>query len=380
MKNFILLSFILILTLIVPTNLYSSDITSYFEAIQKGDQKDVEKLLSSGIDINSQDINGNTGLNYAILKNKIDMAKQLIEKGIDINLVNNDKESPLINAAYFNKLEIVKILIENNAELNLQDKSGNTALHHALDKDKIDIINLLIKKGIDINLVNNNKKTALINAAESNELEIVKILIENNAKLDGNTVRFYSKKNILKLFPKTEKKSCESKEKISKLLSNKKEYHPIEGAFGLKLGDKFKPKRNRRNSTTTSGETIYYFKPSKKFRKFREYYVLITPETKKIYQIWAIAKISEEQKFLREQEIILNILEKKYGPATNGSNNFRKRNTKIISNGYKYIVLKYEISAFGNSAYLMYVDQELEIQAKKEYMDIELAKEKNPDI
>jgi hypothetical protein len=28
----------------------------------------------------------------------------------------------------------------------------------------------------------------------------------------------------------------------------------------------------------------------------------------------------------------------------------------------------------------MYVDQELEIQAKKEYMDIELAKEKNPDI
>ncbi len=62
----------------------------------------------------------------------------------------------------------------------------------------------------------------------------------------------------------------------------------IVGGFGLKLSDVFDIKSAIGSSETTSGEILYEVKPSKKIKYFKKYYVLITPKTHKIRQIWGI--------------------------------------------------------------------------------------------
>jgi len=139
----------------------------------KLNKKDVVKYLISQpkINLDQQDINGNTAIHYSVLDRNTDFTNILALKGANINLKNNDNKSPL-DIAYDMK---------NTILIN--------TLKHPLplleDKNKEDKIKKLKNKKLLFPFKNSKKK------------EKSKNTNDNNSKEDNNTFNS-SYKNIIR--------------------------------------------------------------------------------------------------------------------------------------------------------------------------------------
>lgn len=88
----------------------------------------------------------------------------------------------------------------------------------------------------------------------------------------------------------------------------------LDGAFGMQFGSTFDPSRATTVSKLDSGTPIYGFKPKKPYGAFKNYWVLITPKSHKVYEIWAdgIPEINTKRDCFDEKDLIVTILRKKY--------------------------------------------------------------------
>ena len=149
---------------------------------------------------------------------------------------------------------------------------------------------------------------------------------------------------------------------------------PITGGFGLKLGDVFDIKSAKGSSKTTSGEILYSVRPTKTIKYFKEYYVLVTPTTHKIREIWGIGQYSSKASCEKDLEILEVMLEKKYGKSSEPTIAMEK--IKFFTdnnNSDRGIVIK--CSGFMNpSFYIMYKDRSLNELSKKEEAEVEAQK------
>ncbi len=149
----------------------------------------------------------------------------------------------------------------------------------------------------------------------------------------------------------------------------------IMGGFGLKIGDKFDIKSAIGSTKTTSGETLYTFRPSKKIKYFKHYHVLITPKSHKIRQIWGIGSYENKASCEKNLDVLEVMLENKYGKFNKPS--FSMDAVKYVSdssNKDRGIIIK--CSGFMNpiSFYIMYKDSSLDTLSKKEEAEIEALK------
>jgi ankyrin repeat protein len=184
--------------------------TPSFEDLKKSFE-DLEKLISEGnlnkinilIDanpdlLNQRDpFNGNTALNFALVKGNLEVVKYLIdEKGVDVKKANYDGERVLHLAA--GDLEVVKYLIdEKKVDINQFDRLGQTALHWAARNRNLEVVKYLIdEKKVDVNQANYDGETALHYA--TGDLEVMKYLIDeklvdvNQADNNGLTSLHYA--------------------------------------------------------------------------------------------------------------------------------------------------------------------------------------------
>ena len=115
-----------------------------------------------------------------------------------------------------------------------------------------------------------------------------------------------------------------------------------------------------------------YFTPPKKFRKFREYSLLITPKTSRIYTIRAEAKFRSDAEGKRELQILLAALEDVY------SMTFRSDNGEDVQSFYasstdKKNMIHVQYFSIGRTLILSYVDWKLEkiaeLEGQNENMD-----------
>lgn len=105
-------------------------------------------FVSSGIDINIKDKNGNSLLMQQPYN--VNSTKYLISKGIDINAVNNDGE----NAFFMADLDNKKLLLEHGVNKNQINKKGENALFKSLGNS--DYIKFLLENGVRSDILNNN--------------------------------------------------------------------------------------------------------------------------------------------------------------------------------------------------------------------------------
>jgi uncharacterized protein len=87
------------------------------EAVKNGDCAAAETLIKSGADINQQDEQGWTPLNFAAGKGDTDMVKLLVGNGADIFKVGRDGRTPYMIALAAGRVSVVKYLSE------VEDKS-----------------------------------------------------------------------------------------------------------------------------------------------------------------------------------------------------------------------------------------------------------------
>ncbi len=178
----------------------NDDITSYIllmkEAKRNGVVK-IKELVSSGVNINFQDGNGNTALIVASKNGNIETVQELIKLKSDIYIKNKPGSTALSIAlgkayhsdagdAYF---EICKMLINecnDNTWFEYYFEEAEYALIHASKSNNIDVVKRLINAGmfLDFQDQNYNNRTALIEATIKGNIEIAKLLIKAGAETD----------------------------------------------------------------------------------------------------------------------------------------------------------------------------------------------------
>jgi hypothetical protein len=163
------------------------------------------------------------------------------------------------------------------------------------------------------------------------------------------------------------------KDKYPHLLKNPEVHgeQKIMGAFGVQLGDYFEPAESSiGTSKLTDGTPMYQFNPKNQFRSFGEYYVLITSKTHKVYCIWATGKSVNSETCEKEQDLIMDLLKKKYGNGEKQGFWDALEARKTIRHGNRYIMSK--CSGFMDvSIEIRYYDTELVALAEKEHLEIE---------
>lgn len=153
----------------------------------------VNALKDSNTNIESENNDGYTALQLAVLNKYTDVAEVLINAGADPNIRIN--RVPLLLFA-LNKMNtdisyitIVKLLIESKLlNIDLQDNEDNTALLIAVKQKKPDIVETLLAKGADPNLGNVKNEMPIIMALNSifsrESPKIIMDLINNGANVN----------------------------------------------------------------------------------------------------------------------------------------------------------------------------------------------------
>ncbi|WP_053332772.1 ankyrin repeat domain-containing protein [Candidatus Jidaibacter acanthamoebae] len=159
-------------------------------AIEKGDLKLLEFLISKEADLNVVNADGKTPLMIAASKRSEEILRMLLENGAEIDK-RNDRNSDrykwtaLMYAVNIGYSKGVKILIENGADVNKKDNDGWTALMLAASSnDKEMVKHLLTHPKIEINNQDLKGKTALIHAAENGALDVVDLLLNNRVDIN----------------------------------------------------------------------------------------------------------------------------------------------------------------------------------------------------
>ncbi|MBQ4875143.1 MAG: ankyrin repeat domain-containing protein [Rickettsiaceae bacterium H1] len=185
------------------------------------DTKLVKILLDNGADINAKNMEGNTVLDYALIrseeknndvgivdfliakgveidgnqkiemflrwaarKNECDIARKLLRiKRIKINDPDDNDRTALMLAALNGHKEIVELLLQHGADFDAKDKEGKTALMLSLLRRNMDIAKLLLQHGANVDAKDKEGKTALIVAAKNGNMEVVKLLLQHGANV-----------------------------------------------------------------------------------------------------------------------------------------------------------------------------------------------------
>lgn len=79
-------------------------------AVKAGDIATVKELIESGVDVNQQDEQGWTPLNWAAGKGEVGILKLLVESGADVFKVGRDQRTPYMIALAAGRVDAVKFL------------------------------------------------------------------------------------------------------------------------------------------------------------------------------------------------------------------------------------------------------------------------------
>lgn len=153
----------------------------------------VNALKDSNTNIESENNDGYTALQLAVLNKYTDVAEVLINAGADPNIRINRVPLLLFSLNKMNTdisyITIVKLLIESKLlNIDLQDNEDNTALLIAVKQKKPDIVETLLAKGADPNLGNVKNEMPIIMALNSifsrESPKIIMDLINNGANVN----------------------------------------------------------------------------------------------------------------------------------------------------------------------------------------------------
>ena len=86
------------------------------EAVKNGDKAAAEMLIKSGADVNQQDEQGWTPLNFAAGKGDLPLVEFLVQNGADVFKVGRDRRTPYMIALAAGRVSVVKYLrqVEDN--------------------------------------------------------------------------------------------------------------------------------------------------------------------------------------------------------------------------------------------------------------------------
>ena len=156
-----------------------------------GRLEDLKFFVAQGVDVDTQDEDGNSALHGASRENQISIMKWLIEdQHANIHIRDEDGSIPLHWASLKGNVAAIELLITHGSVVNAQDRWKRTPLHEASEKGHVAAIELLITHGSDVNATDEKKQTPLHKASEEGHVAAMELLITHgsdvNAQINGN--------------------------------------------------------------------------------------------------------------------------------------------------------------------------------------------------
>ena len=170
MKNLLLIA---IATFIVSCGSKPSDINIH-DAAYEGNVLVVKKWIDQGVDINSEDIDGWTVLDYALCSKNEELIAFVKNSGGQSNA-----NKSIFIASGVGDLEAVKKHVNAGIDVNSEDAGGWTPLFYA--SDQINVAEFLISEGAKLNVLDNDEWTPLDHTIDSNDRAVIDLLRKNRA-------------------------------------------------------------------------------------------------------------------------------------------------------------------------------------------------------
>jgi ankyrin repeat protein len=142
----------------------------------------IERLIKFGADLNFQDKNGATPLNFASIHGNFSAADLLLFYGADIDKKSRDGSTPLMSAIWSGYANVADLLVQNGANLEARDGKGFTPFLIAAQNGDTLILRLLKDQGVNIYEKTNDNWDALDIAIRSGQTEGVKWLLKYGNK------------------------------------------------------------------------------------------------------------------------------------------------------------------------------------------------------
>ncbi len=121
------------------------------DAVMQRDSAAMKKLLADHADVNGQQSDGSTALQWAAYLDDLDAARELIKAGADVKIANEEGMTPLFLACQSGDAELVELLLQSGANANSTLSHGETPLMMAARTGNPAVLDVLIKHGADVN-------------------------------------------------------------------------------------------------------------------------------------------------------------------------------------------------------------------------------------
>lgn len=121
-----------------------------FEAAQRGNLEELNKLIKEGAYVNAKDDYGCTALMWAVDCNNVKCVNALLKSGADVSIREKNGWDALMWSAWNGHSECVDALIKAGANVNSKDNYGSTALALAVRYGETKCVALLAKAQRDL--------------------------------------------------------------------------------------------------------------------------------------------------------------------------------------------------------------------------------------
>ncbi|MGC1457168.1 MAG: ankyrin repeat domain-containing protein [Steroidobacteraceae bacterium] len=154
------------------------------DAASSGNKAQIESLLKRGADVNAQQADGATALQWAAYRGDTKLAELLLKAGAKPGLANHDGATPLWLAAARGDAAVIKALLKGGADANEQLPLGRRPLMVAARSGSVEAVHALLEHGADVNASETERGTsALMQAADQGHADVLQELIQHGANV-----------------------------------------------------------------------------------------------------------------------------------------------------------------------------------------------------
>lgn len=163
------------------------EISKIASAAIRRNEKEVLRLLESGVDPNARDYGGSVALHYAAAQDNVTMCGALLRHGANIDeIYPGNGNTPLLVALMSGKTNAARFLIENGANKQVKGHNGRTALTYSARLGDDALFQSLLQEETDLDCLSTDERgaCAMLCCVFERSIDRVNLLLDHGANID----------------------------------------------------------------------------------------------------------------------------------------------------------------------------------------------------
>ena len=148
-----------------------------------------QNQTKSATDVNRQEVDGSTPLQWAVYEGKADEVQRLLKAGAKVSQANKYGVTPMELAAEVGNARILKLLLDAGANVDSPNADGQTALLAVARTGNVEAAQLLLDRGAKVDAREKwGGQTALMWASARRHPKMMELLISRGANVNARSI------------------------------------------------------------------------------------------------------------------------------------------------------------------------------------------------